>query len=207
MKLLKWLFLFILSVEAVCSSPKPTSNPGSLLYWTDENLVFSAEEDGSNINQVISDPGVLRGVSVCRDWIFYVSQDLEDSHFTIRKATLNGTQISELNLGTIYPSGLIVDACADRVYWMESSSETSDAKGHVRVASFDGTRVKTIVNDAKISTQAGMAIDYVNGWIYVAGGTGVIRMRFDGLDMEVNLGNIIIICVLFYFETEEMFGM
>ena len=144
------------------------------IYWTDDDgqMIQRSDEDGSNIETIISGQYKVRGMDIDTDngKIYWSSDD------QLKRANLDGS-----NIETIYtaPYKVIFDVKLDvasgKVYWDFDNYEQL-----IMRANLDGSNAETINNT--INQGAYFSIDPDSGFLYITqfGDGSIVRTNLDG---------------------------
>ena len=178
-------------------SPAPVSPAGiavdsvhNRVYWVEDSgtpVVRSANFDGSGATTLISTAGGQsisgpNGIAV-DPWggkVYYADIGLG----AIRRADLNGGNLTTIVSGQISPYGVAVDPAGGKVYWAAGGSQTK-----VMRSNLDGSGLQALISaDASGVTQVvganpnAVAIDYVNQKLYWddISNQKIYRMNLDG---------------------------
>jgi PKD repeat protein len=113
-----------------------------------------------------------------------VSYDVRSAwscHERIETADAYGNVVTTFKDGLCRPAGVAVDSvpafAAERVYW------TSWTNGRVLSCKIDGTDTKILADDLEYPTS--VAVDRLEGKLYVASEEGIHRMNLDGTGREL----------------------
>ena len=165
-----------------------TVNPDAfLIYWRDVSTspftIKRAKVDGSNLQTIVTDSGVLDiGLDFFNSSLFFSTNAVDSGLRIIKKVSLNG-----LNEQTVYtspsqsagPFGLVVDTQNGHVYFVD---EFDFSIKRVDVA--DGGNLTTIVSSSD-SIVRRLAIDLENSrlfWTDQSAGK-IFRANLDGTDI------------------------
>ena len=156
------------------------------LYWAEKTgsrtgRIRRANLDGTNMQLVRNLKSVPRGIAIdAVNANFY----LANSWGKIQRLNFDGSGFKP-NLITDLkaPKYLALDIKRGKVYWTE---KTSRRTGKIQRANLDGTSIELIKNLTSIPR--GLAIDSVNGKIYLANSWGKVqRLNLNGSNFQPNL--------------------
>lgn len=112
---------------------------GRKIYYTSgDGSVGRSNLDGSQLELVISENGLIYGLAVDpKGGKLYWTNIVENA---LRRANLDGSNIENLPISAVHPHDIAVDSCLGRIFWNEASS------GALRTARFDGTNLSQIAS-------------------------------------------------------------
>ena len=155
-------------VTSDLSFPNGISLHEDKIYWSDSGpspvtaTIKASELDGTGINEIIGAiPTTLlpTDVFVTSEYIYWSTRDLELTRDgtaipgTIQRAKLDGSEITKLIDGLVFPAQVVV---TDRnVYWTESRA-AGEGVGKIQRANLDGSGIIDLITG--ISSAGGLAV-------------------------------------------------
>ena len=156
------------------------------LYWAEKTgnrtgKIRRANLDGTNV-QLVKDLTSVP-LDIALDTVNRKIY-LTNSWGKVQRLNFNGSNFQpNLITGLQMPNHLALDVTRGKIYWTE---ETSDRTGKIQRANLDGTNVE-LVKDLT-SAPRGIAVDNVNGKIYLANSYGKVqRLNLNGSNFQPNL--------------------
>jgi Secretion system C-terminal sorting domain len=131
----------------------------SAAYWTEPNnkAIKIAYNTGSAISTLITSSGIPRGIVVDGNYLYWT----ESGTNKIRGANINGTNIHDVLVTTVYSPGFMaMDFNTHTLYWLNESSPFKS----IMSCDISGNNVKTVV--ANITQAWSFAIDQSSHLIY-----------------------------------------
>ena len=156
------------------------------LYWAEKTgnrtgKIRRANLDGTNVQLVkdLTSVPLVIALDIVNRKIY-----LTNSWGKVQRLNFNGSNFQpNLITGLQTPNHLALDVVRGKIYWTE---QTSDRTGKIRSANLDGTNVE-LVKDLT-SAPRGIAVDNVNGKIYLANSYGKVqRLNLKGSNFQPNL--------------------
>ncbi len=155
------------------------------MYWTDSGTIFSANLDGSDVQDLnIPDGFSPMGIAldITAEKVYWTDETGHGNN--IRRANLNGSGVEVLLSGLGLPRGLALDPDAGKLYWTETGGQ------RIRRANLDGSGLENVVEG--LSFPQGIALDVSHGKMYWADDDRIQRANLNGSDVETvvtGLGN------------------
>ncbi|NNE35402.1 MAG: DUF5050 domain-containing protein [Rhodothermales bacterium] len=148
------------------------------VYWADADVI-GRTEDGDKVAYDIEVGGLARDVAL--DHVAGKAYWTKPFLRVIERANLDGSEVEEVVDGVDGPTGIAVDAVAQKVYWTDSDGDN----GVILRANFDGTDSEVLVTAA--SEELGhMELDVDGGKMYWVNTTAgeISRSNLDGSSIE-----------------------
>lgn len=177
------------------SEANTTANSGlypaheNKLYWTEEHHFYNNQSDDYLLT--LDPNGPWTETPIVADFNtgdkFGIAVDLVNGYLYwtdnrtnhIKRVNLDGSnKITLINTdatGGNNPDRVELDLGNNKIYWLETASH------RLRRANLDGTNIETVVDDAVIGFNSlSLAVDEVNGQIYVGTQNAILQMNLDG---------------------------
>lgn len=164
-----------------CGASTP---PAKKIYWTDDDaqLIQRADEDGSNIETVISGQYKVRGLDLdtVNGKIYWTSDTV------IKRADLDGSNMETLYTTSKLNFDVKLDVTGGRMYWTYDNLDQE-----VMRANLDGSNVETILTG--LNSPQDIVYDSHNERIYWtnAANAEIHRANADGSNMETIVSGLI----------------
>jgi hypothetical protein len=164
----------VLDVEKIIAEPV-----NQKIYWSEsgEGKIRCVSMDGTGITDLVIGISKLQDfvVDVIGGHIYWVSQ----SGWKIKRAKLNGLEIEDVITVGSRVTAINVDALRGKIYWADN---VSNPQPTIKRANLDGSEIETILTGY---TPLSILIDLENGKIYLDSYERIIRINFNGSDLEV----------------------
>ena len=119
------------------------------IYWSERTgHIRRANLNGSNLETLVTDLGILGGIAIADDTLYWTEQT-DESADSVQSANLDGSNVQTLASLPSVPLGITVDSMNRQLYWTTSG-------GTIQRANLDGSNVQTLV--AGLGTPAGIAL-------------------------------------------------
>ena len=158
---------------------------GGRMYWASEGTSgptddanYQANLDGTGKGTLVTDLYNPRGLEIdpINEVVYFDTFDLNPYGRAIMRVGLDGSNLEELVTNENDLWGLGLDIENGKMYW-------SDGGAHrVRRANLDGTDVETFLADI---IPGDIAVDPVDGYVYIGGPNGLTRTDLDGGNLEL----------------------
>lgn len=155
------------------------------IYWTNEamNRIQRCNLDGSNTETYKSGlgAGVKRVAIDPMDGSVYWSEAVPG---LIRRANFDGSNVTTVQSGRDWPSEVLVDSTASKLYWAENAPG-SNPNDDIRRSNLDGSNVEPVRLSVPLGVRS-FVVDPTAGHVYVARaiengiGTALDRTALDG---------------------------
>jgi DNA-binding beta-propeller fold protein YncE len=151
---------------------------GGRVYWSDlgdathPSAIYSANLDGSDVQQLISGPSLSEIAGIALDlshdklYFTYVNP-LVDSLLPggIGRTDLDGSNLEPIVGGLGKPIGIAVDPAGGGIYWADARSlSPAGGSGVIQAAELDGDNVRTILGG--LNVPYGAALDLAHQNVY-----------------------------------------
>ncbi len=166
----KLTIIYACECGKTCTPPAP---PAKKIYWTDDNAmtIMRADEDGSNVEVVISNQYKVRGLDIdtVNGKIYWTSNT------EIRRANLDGSNIESIYSTSKLNFAVQLDVANGKMYWTYDNLDPE-----IMRANLDGSQIETLNSASNLPMY--FSLDAQAGHIYVTeyGTSSVSRLNVDG---------------------------
>jgi low density lipoprotein receptor-related protein 5/6 len=161
------------------------ADPAGRIYWTEDGEILRADQDGSDIEVLVSGLGMVLDLELDTNGGKMYWADF--TNYKIQRADLDGSDTEVLVTDANATAGIALDVDANKMYW------TNHQAAKIRRANLDGTNVEDAISleDCLIPTgcPGAIAVDPSGGKLYWTRVSQPIqRANLDGSDVEDLVG-------------------